>query len=508
MNASVGIRTDSAGRAQPAAFAALALLALAVCAVGLYAGRAPILSPYPEDWIGWARTTLTWSGVFAVGVVLLAVGAIGAARSLLPVRRPVARAPEAELAAPPVADAPADASDAPDIEPEAVAAPSLAAHLGVESLEPAIFHDNASDSFMSLTFGAPDLKAPPSAEIIPIRPDINVAPRDPLEAALLAEAPEPAVHREAPTDLNAVITSTLRFAPETAPEPVQETLPEAQPETLPETAAETLPETPAAALEADPEAEVRQAAQTALSVWPDATRAIAADELSARLARLRDDPAPDSARAFRLIATGDLNGAANALQQQASALAEAGQTSGAAEIWRIFGALHMGRDDARAMHAYEQVSALDASDANIHLYLARRYQMAGDAARQPDVIRRALYVISDPDTRAELLAPYADLMLKAGDVKAGGDALEELSRLHETNAHLKPDDVGARSAYAVSVARLAQAREMQGVFDQAAPLYQKAHRVFSDLSAMKPDHPGLRALADKALQDARRFQSA
>ena len=108
MNASVGIRTDSAGRAQPAAFAALALLALAVCAVGLYAGRAPILSPYPEDWIGWARTTLTWSGVFAVGVVLLAVGAIGAARSLLPVRRPAARRavtePEAETMAEPAAE--------------------------------------------------------------------------------------------------------------------------------------------------------------------------------------------------------------------------------------------------------------------------------------------------------------------------------------------------------------------------------------------------------------------
>lgn len=594
MNAKSANRTQTAERAHPAGFAALALLALAVCAVGLYLGRAPILSPYPEDWIGWARSALTWSGVFAIGVVLLLVGVIGAVRSLLPAPKP-----HAVVAAPAVASAagteeamaaPAEVVTLDEARPTrgalkfdadrvaAIAAETNAtiptppaAHLGVESLEPAIFHDNASDSFMSQAFDASaalddkhGLKLPtPSAEIIPIRPDINVAPADPLEAALLAETPEPVVHRDMPTDLNAVITSTLRFAPEHPVEPAEETAtapnpapsyvvvatpeaeaaPEAAPEFTPTVATETpivaiaeapasegstleasilaapmseipaadapapetpTPETPAA----DPEADIRQAVQMALSVWPDSTRAIAADELSVRIAHLYYDPAPDSARAFHLIASGDLSGASSALQQQANALAEAGQTNRAAEIWRVVGALHMGRDDSRAMNAYEHVSALDAADANIHLYLARRYQMSGEVAKQPEVLRRALYVISDPDTRAELLAPYADLMLKAGEVKAGGDALEELSRLNETASYLKPDDLGARSTYAISVARLAQVREMQGAYDQAAPLYQKAHRVFADLSALKPEHPGLRAMADKARQDAQRFQTA
>ena len=587
MNAKSANRTQTAERAHPAGFAALALLALAVCAVGLYLGRAPILSPYPEDWIGWARSALTWSGVFAIGVVLLLVGVIGAVRSLLPAPKPhtVVAAPavasaagtEEAMAAPAevvTLDEARPARGALKFDADRVAAIAAetnatvptppAAHLGVESLEPAIFHDNASDSFMSRAFDASaalddkhGLKlAPPSAEIIPIRPDISVAPADPLEAALLAETPEPVVHRDMPTDLNAVITSTLRFAPEHPQEPAEEPTPGyvvvATPDAIgtpePESAAEASPEAPpeapleaplhasanassepapaspaieAAAPEAqspeptaaetpaaDPEADIRQAVQMALSVWPDSTRAIAADELSVRIAHLYYDPAPDSARAFHLIASGDLSGASSALQQQANVLAEAGQTSRAAEIWRVVGALHMGRDDSRAMNAYEHVSALDASDANIHLYLARRYQMSGDTAKQPEALRRALYVISDPDTRAELLAPYADLMLKAGEVKAGGDALEELSRLNETASYLKPDDLGARSTYAITVARLAQVREMQGAYDQAAPLYQKAHRVFADLSALKPEHPGLRAMADKARQDAQRFQTA
>jgi tetratricopeptide (TPR) repeat protein len=566
MNAMSANRTQTAERAHPAAFAALALLALAVCAIGLYLGRAPILSPYPEDWIGWARSALTWSGVFAVGVVLLLVGVIGAVRSLLPAPKPhktaaapvvtSADAPEASMTAPAevvTLDEARPARGALKFDADRVAAIGAgtsatvpvtpAAHLGVDSLEPAIFHDNASDSFMSQAFDATAFSdshglklTPPSAEIIPIRPDVSVAPADPLEAALLAETPEPVVHRDMPTDLNAVITSTLRFAPEHPQEPAEDAAPTPSPEPSymvvatpePEAAAEAptavitetpdaevsttqaptveapVPETPVA----DPEAEIRQAVQMALSVWPDSTRAIAADELSVRIAHLYYDPAPDSARAFHLIASGDLSGASTALQQQANALAEAGQTSRAAEIWRVVGALHMGRDDSRAMNAYEHVSALDASDANIHLYLARRYQMSGDTAKQPEALRRALYVISDPDTRAELLAPYADLMLKAGEVKTGGDALEELSRLNETASYLKPDDLGARSTYAINVARLAQVREMQGAYDQAAPLYQKAHRVFADLSALKPEHPGLRAMADKARQDAQRFQTA
>ncbi|MDI7776320.1 hypothetical protein [Asticcacaulis sp. EMRT-3] len=602
----------------PAAFIALALLALAICAVALYAGRAPLLSPYPEDWIGWARTTLTWSGVFAVGVVLLVIGVIGTARTLLPVRQPrrhtmpssaftsetaapAAFAEDAVSAAPaaqseprpprgnlkfdasrivsppsePLESAPVESALTEPAPPEstgpAMTAPArMTPALGVDSLEPAIFHDpifhdNASDSFMSqvplvetATFDATAALNTthglhvhsPSAQIIPIRPDgphpdlaaaemtpPEVAPdsaHDPLAAALLAEAPDPVVHAPA-GDMNAVINSTLRFAPQTPEDsaPAFVTMPVETPEEvaqdmipkagLTETAHDAAPEaTSAETSEAAPlaepatvgpaavddEAEIRQAVQTALSVWPDATRAIAADELSVRIAHLYYDPSPQSTQAFQAIAGGDLSGASSSLQSHAASLAAAGLTAQAAELWRIVGALHMGRDDARAMNAYEHVSALDPSDANIHLYLARRYQMAGDTAKQPVAIARALGVISDPVTRAELLAPYADLMLKSGDVKAGGDALEELSRLHETTAYLRPDDVAARSAHAITVARLAQTREMQGDYDQAGPLYKKAHQVFADLSAMKPEHPGLRAMAENALRDAQRFQTA
>ncbi|HTN39942.1 MAG TPA: hypothetical protein VLZ84_02245, partial [Asticcacaulis sp.] len=343
------------------------------------------------------------------------------------------------------------------------------------------------------------------AEIVSIRPDIPVseaAAYDPLAAALLAETPD--VITQAPTgDINAVISSAMRFAPQTEPQADLS----AQP--LPQTIAaptEIVPDVLPAAV--DDEAEIRQATRTALSVWPDSTRAIAADELSARIAHLYYDKSPDSQKAFQLIASGDLSGASAALAGQADALAAAGNHAAAAELWRISGALHMGRDDAKAMAAYEHVSELDPNDANIHLYLARRYQMAGDTARQPAVIARALGVISDPASRAELLAPYADLKLKAGDAKAAGDAFEELSRLQESETYLRPDDVSVRSTLAITVARLAQAREMQGDFDQAGPLYRKAHKVFADLSAMKPEHPGLRAMADNALRDAQRFNLA
>ncbi|MDV6332010.1 hypothetical protein [Asticcacaulis sp. 201] len=428
----------------------------------------------------------------------------------------------------------------------------------IQSLEPAIFtdhaafSDNASDTFMTRQ---PETAAPgevprfdevpmfdsaaalsethglqitsPTAQIIPLRPETVVeTTHDPLEAALLRETPD-VVTQAPPGDINAVINSAMRFAPQSdiaghpavtdipavAPEVVTDVIPAAVspvPTLAEPVPTETLIAQPVIAEPAviDDEAEIRQAVQTALSVWPDATRAIAADELSTRISHLYYDKSPQAVRAFQLIASGDLSAASTALANHADALAVAGNHAGAAELWRIAGALHMGRDDTKAMAAYEHVSELDPLDANIHLYLARRYQMAGDTVKQPPVISRALGVISDPATRAELLAPYADLKLKAGDAKAAGDALEELSRLHETNANLRPDDVGVRSTYALTLARFAQAREMQGAYDQAGPLYKKAQQVFADLSAMKPEHPGLRAMAENALKDAQRFNMA
>ncbi len=540
-------------RTNPVGFLVLIALAVALAGFALYKGQAPVRTPFPEDWIIWARGTATWAGALAVGFFVLLIGIIGLTINLLTGAKPYktikATAPaEIELEAAPAVDlqTATRASESRGnlrFNAQNVAAMGISGgqletvaeppSLEVQSLEPAIFSDhgafsdNASDSFMTRTPEAPieataevpafdataalaethglhinALGHTTTAEIVPIRPDITAledAAHDPVAAALLAETPEVITHAP-PGDINAVISSAMRFAPQSEPQtelvlqPVVESVAEIVPDVVP--------------APIDDEAEIRQATRTALSVWPDSTRAIAADELSVRVAHLYYDKSPDSQKAFQLIASGDLSGAASALTTQADALAVAGNHAAAAELWRISGALHMGRDDSKAMAAYEHVSELDPNDANIHLYLARRYQMAGDTARQPAVIARALGVINDPATRAELLAPYADLKLKAGDAKAAGDAFEELSRLHESETYLRPDDVGVRSTLAITVARLAQAREMQGAFDQAGPLYRKAHQAFADLSAMKPEHPGLRAMADNALRDAQRFNVA
>jgi|GEM_PF-1293757 len=525
-------------RSNPAGFFVLIALAVALAAFALYKGQAPLRTPFPEDWIIWARGTATWAGALAVGFFVLLIGVIGLVINLFSGAKPPkparAAAPTGiELEVAPAIDlqTATRASESRNenhanlhFNAQSIAEPHLQE---VQSLEPAIFSDhtafsdNASDSFMTRTPEEPveataeipafDATAAlsethglhihaPTAEIVPIRPEMTQAEttHDPLAAALLAETPEVITHAP-PGDINAVISSAMRFAPQTEPH----TEPPVQPA---ETMAEIIPDVVPAPV--DDEGEIRQATRTALSVWPESTRAIAADELAARIAHLYYDKSPASQKAFQLIASGDLSAAAGALASQADTLALAGNHAAAAELWRVCGALHMGRDDGKAMAAYEHVSELDPNDANIHLYLARRYQMAGDAARQPAVIDRALGVISDPAIRAELLAPYADLKLKAGDAQAAGDAFEELSRLQETDVNLRPDDVGLRSTLAITVARLAQAREMQGAFDQAGPLYRKAHQVFADLSALKPEHPGLRAMADNALRDARRFNIA
>jgi len=536
-------------------FTALVLLGVCLAAFAIVWKDGPILSSYPDDWIRWLKAYKSAGGLLALGVVITFIGLVGfvlrlfsgvstpAPKVRIEKRQKSTRQPAPAMAVPATyaqddshLNIPAsetltqrgnlkfDADRLSAEEAAAVASQPLKAHVSdeqhplfaeppaveIRSLEPAIFHDNASDSFLSQNPVASAPVAPEAvpafdandalseahglvinrtepSNVVPIRPDIMpqaaLAPaHDPVEAALLADsavAPRPAPQ----SDINAVISSAMRFI-DSAPEAPTTTAPAPQPSA---------------------DAEIRQAVSTALSVWPDSTRAVATDELTARLTKLYHDPSPDSARAFHLIATGDLNAGANALQNQADALVQAGFPGDAAELWRIIGALNMGRDDAKAMAAYEKVSALDPADANIHLYLARRYQMAGDTARQPAVLARALAVISDPSLRAELLQPYADLKLKAGDAMAAGDAFEELARLNETTANLRPDDIAARSAYGISLARLAQAREMHGAFNQAGPLYSKAHKVFADLSAMKPEHPGLRAMADNALKDARRF---
>ncbi|WP_443749542.1 tetratricopeptide repeat protein [Asticcacaulis solisilvae] len=562
-------------------FVVLTILAVAVCAVALFIGDAPYKSPYPSDWIGWARGDRTWSGVLVVGVIVLLIGIIGtvvrALGALLfglsrPKARKVPKAPKVrpavEMAAPSPLDTalsvPAEqparaslkfdadslastgiaaAADAVEIKPAAMV---TEIHPEIQSLEPAIFSDNASDSFLSrdmvagaearTNFDPEDALSDthglhigqPSAQVIPIRPEVrnpaldatetveSAAPdaiviqpaaapmaHDPVEAALLADSPAVAPRDIPQTDINAAVSSAMRFI-ETPESHVADLTPV---EDIPGAELSGF-HTLASAEPVDDQAIIREAVQMALSVWPDSTRAIAADELGVRASYLYYDKAPGSRRAFDQIASGDLSAAANTLQSEGDRLAASGQATSAAELWRVIGALNMGRDDPKALAAYEKVSELDPTDANIHVYLARRYQMAGETGKLRPVLARALAIVGDPETRLELLNPYADLSMKAGDTKAAGDAFEELGRLHETRAYLKPDDVSARSAQGIALARGAQAREQQGAFSMAGEMYKKAYRVFSDLSSQMPEHAGLRAMTDNALRDARRFNMA
>jgi hypothetical protein len=564
-------------------FVVLTILAVAVCAVALFVGDAPYKSPYPSDWIGWARGDRTWSGVLVVGAIVFLIGLIGtvvraAGAVLFGMSRPKARKTSKAAKARPAVEMPAPSSldtalSVPAEQPsraslkfdaDSLAATGIAAsadavetkpaasiadmHPEIQSLEPAIFSDNASDSFLSRDMIAQTGARPnfdpeealsethglqigqPSAQVIPIRPEVRnpaldiapetvapetaagtmviepaEVPHDPVEAALLADSPAMAPRDIPQTDINAAVSSAMRFIE--TPEPHAADLTPV--EELPVVAEPSGFQTLAAAIEpVDDQAVVRQAVQMALSVWPDSTRAIAADELNVRVSYLYYDNTAGSRRAFDQIAGGDLSAAANTLQSEADARVTSGQATSAAELWRVIGALNMGRDDPKALAAYEKVSELDPTDANIHVYLARRYQMAGETAKLRPVLARALAIVGDPETRLELLTPYADLSMKAGDTKAAGDAFEELGRLHETRAYLKPDDISAKSAQGIALARSAQAREMQGAFNVAGELYKKAYRVFSDLSAQMPEHAGLRAMTENAQRDAQRFNMA
>ncbi len=522
-------------------FVVLMIVALALGGYALFAGRdghAPLTGPL-DDWINWARIDMTDAGILLVAVIVLAIALIGMVVAMATGGRPKpernysrhAFSDPYDASSAALADNAAPAEPVTPLTPrggslkfEAPAAGNFVATSlpesvideahGVASLEPAVFHDNASDSFLSqsavpLTEGfepnaalsdTHGLHVKAGADVIPIRPDVNnpaleaTTGHDPVEAALLAETPP--VSQTAPqSDMNAVISSAMSFIGHAEPEaPAVPVTPE--------------PVASATPAPVDDQAEIRQAVQTALSVWPDSTRAIAADEVGGRIAHLYYSRVPEDSHVFHLIAQGELNGAAAALQNRADGLAAAGKTAEAAELWRVYGALHMGRDDPKAMMAYEHVSALDLSDANIHLYLARRYAMANDTVRQPAVLSRALAVISDPATRTELLTPYADLKLKANDYRSAGDALEELGRLQESAAASKPGDVAAKSAYAIAFARAAQARELASDYSRAGPLYQKAARTFGELSAQVPDHAGLRAMAENSARDAQRFNMA
>lgn len=258
---------------------------------------------------------------------------------------------------------------------------------------------------------------------------------------------------------------------------------------------------------ADPQAEISRALTAALAHWPDATRDIAEGELHVRLSQLYHDNALQSREAFGRIIQGDLSGGAAVMAQEAQAFADARLPEKAAELWRIYGALHMGRDDTAAMHAYEQVSALDTADGNIHMYLIHRYRMANETDKLLPVIGRALGVVTDRDTRLDLLTQYAELTQAGGHLGHTAQALEELSRIRGELSAEDPDNLQKRSAHAIALAKQAQVRERMGEGPKAAPLYQHAHRVFAELSARVPDHAGLKAMAENARRDAERLSA-
>lgn len=263
----------------------------------------------------------------------------------------------------------------------------------------------------------------------------------------------------------------------------------------------------AESMNADPQAEIARALTASLTHWPDTTRDIAEGELRVRLGQLYYDNALQSREAFARIAQGDLSGGAGVLAQEAQAFADARLPEKAAELWRIYGALHMGRDDTAAMHAYEQVSALDTADTNIHMYLIHRYRMANETEKLLPVIARALGVVTDRDTRLDLLTQYAELTLAGGHLGYTAQALEELSRIRGELSAEDPDNLQKRSAHAIALAKQAQVRERMGEGPKAAPLYQHAHRVFAELSARVPDHAGLKAMAENARRDAERLSA-
>ncbi|WP_155908288.1 hypothetical protein [Asticcacaulis sp. YBE204] len=538
--------TTGHSRANAGLFIGLSLIAAGLVALALIKGGAPLSAGlFLGDWIDWARIAPTMSGLLVLGVLLFLVGVVGTLVSLMtpksmkPVRKP--RVAKAERPAPVAEETPA---------PEPVVPPA-----------PQLVADNTRKASLRFEAPAPASYVPPivapvvepvetvSAEIIPFRPEpvtepvtesvaesapepvvetTEVEPADPIAAALLAEAPDKTNDASPPADINAVINSAMRFMESPAPavvtsvaevhaarveadEPVKSTaeykaLSEALDLSggdplLDSVVLEPTAETPPV----DPQSEIKTAVHTALTEWPDSTRAIAEGELSVRVEQLYRDNAITSRDAFARLSRGDLNGAADVIEQQAGEWAAAGLAPQAAEMWRIYGALHMGRDDANAMKAYEQVSALDPADGNIHMYLVHRYRMAEETPKLLPVIGRALGVVTDRDTRLDLLTQYADLTQKAGHLGHTAQALEELSQIKGVQSAEAPDNLQLRSAHAISLAKLAQLREMQGERAKAAPLYQHAHRVFAELSARVPDHAGLKAMAENARKDAERL---
>lgn len=506
--------------------------------------RAPYQSTFIEDWLAWGSAdTLNaqiLAGLIGFGLLFFLMFLNGVFQSIGGRNRKQNKASAANLSGLNMAN-------------EGVVAPA-----GKLTIEPVGFELKTETKTAANQMTALESMAiSPQADFAPPRPLDTIFPSptelgDPIAKALLAEAPVP--RTEAPaTNMDSVVSAAMSLIEPQTTQKAQEQndalyshinaeRASAKPEALepqsyvwPAKSAtqEALKPEPALTLATpiaapvlplaepvtilapqpapvviSPEEEIARACQIALSVWSDQVRPIAAEELSKRVAAIYHDPSPEAKRAFALIQTGELNAAAMTLHSHADLLAHSGRAQESADIWRAYGALHMGRDDERAMMAYEKVSELDPSDASIHMYLVRRFQMAAQTTKLKPVLGRALAVVSDEEVRHELLGSMADIHLAEGDYAHAALGLEELSRINQSRVIKAPDNVSIKSAYGISLAKLAQAREMMGVTQMAAPLYRMAHEVFSELCDKVPGHAGLRSMADNALSDSNRLNQA
>ena len=520
-------------------FFVITVSGIVMAALAAYLGSAPLTSPFFEDWKDWAGLDTTATGMLLLGIVVFMLGFIGIFAKLFSSTRP-------------------QSSRSKTIRPHAVR-PVLSEDAPVTKDEPPVatkeYHDTSAEpsemtettsrrgalvfDAESLSAEQDDLNGAAASDTSQMTAEamakadgpFSLVPHDHLKVAdqatasqasdligqnLLAEAPDPVVSPTPEADIKAVTASALKFIDQNDQAPAVEAAPvasapmEASVAATVAALAAVIPDSSLAAPVAEiapvnPVDRLKSVHAKALAQWPEETREIASTELNSRLEQLLQSQDPRAVSAFEAIESGDLNGASAQLQHLADDKAVAGHSQDAAEIWRAYGALHMGRDDPKAMMAYEKISSLDAKDANIHLFLAERYRLEDRYEARKTMLQRALGTITAPEVRGGLLQQLGDLSLSHQDLDGAARAFSELCDIQQGFCQAEPDNLHLVSSQAISWARLAQIRELQGQKSMASQFYGQAHRLFADLSQKIPEHAGLKAMAENALRDAQRL---
>ena len=150
---------------------------------------------------------------------------------------------------------------------------------------------------------------------------------------------------------------------------------------------------------------------------------------------------PEERRALAMIAEGDLDGGLRLLSDLASASA----IENAAQ-WRRIGRLAYAVDTARALDAYEKVTALDQSDPWDAIYLGRLYRRAGtlEAARRTyaDALAR-LPETEDFGLVVEVVQHFRELTMAFRQVDSGHSVL---LLLHNSLTIIRPSQQAARQS--------------------------------------------------------------